>query len=99
MSITNLPIISNYSNIAQLGFTTDEILLIDAPSRSVKKPKIAHVPLLTKRDDVEAMEVGNDEEEDKENTVMGGGPLETSFLTLEKLQKNSGIGKKVCQLR
>uniref|UniRef100_A0A8R1E894 Protein zwilch n=1 Tax=Caenorhabditis japonica TaxID=281687 RepID=A0A8R1E894_CAEJA len=97
LPLADLPIISQYSNLPQLGFNSDEVVVIDSPiiseeEKSTKlEPRVAPVVKEDEDEDREQMEF---EDEDKENAGING-PLETSFLTLEKLEKRNGNGMEV----
>ncbi|CAP24780.1 Protein CBR-ZWL-1 [Caenorhabditis briggsae] len=94
--ITELPLVSNYSNTSQLGLNSEEVLVIDSPIESAEKQKTSS--LLNRRENKKTIKSEKEDESmdmetaegDKENTVSetGGGPLVTSFLTLDKLEKD-----------
>lgn len=91
--LNSLPFVANYSNISQLGLNSDEALVIDSPIESSEKQKksslFAKRETVTVKEDDEKMETGS-VEENKENSMTEehNGPLVTSFLTLDKLEKN-----------
>ncbi|CAI2307189.1 unnamed protein product [Caenorhabditis sp. 36 PRJEB53466] len=90
LPITELPIVSNFSNVSQIGLNSEDVLVIDSPIGAEKKQKKLNVPnvIHAEIEQDEQMEIG-EEEGDKENQG-NGGPLETTFLTLDKLRKNIG---------
>ncbi|CAL2029726.1 unnamed protein product [Caenorhabditis brenneri] len=92
MSVSSLPFVSNYSNISQLGFNSDDILIVDSTVELFQKEKRSSIlDNAEKRSNIkidDSMET-EDFEQDKENNTVDGGPLVTSFLTLDKLQKNA----------
>uniref|UniRef100_A0A1I7ULE1 Protein zwilch n=2 Tax=Caenorhabditis tropicalis TaxID=1561998 RepID=A0A1I7ULE1_9PELO len=93
--ISSLPFVSNYSNISQLGFNSDDVIVIDSPNELAEKQKTSNLFCNTSKkkstsveQETEQMET-DEPEEDKENIDAHDGPLATSFLTLDKLQKNA----------
>ncbi|EFP13192.1 CRE-ZWL-1 protein [Caenorhabditis remanei] len=90
LPLSSLPFVQNYSNISQLSLNSDDVLVIDSPigaTEKYSKKSIENSKKSMIKEEDESMEM----EEDKENEGGENGPLVTSFLTLEKLQKGAPL--------
>ncbi|CCE67248.1 Protein zwilch homolog [Caenorhabditis elegans] len=83
LPLTSIPFVMNHSSVSQLSLSSEDVLVVDFPSKGTGSGAGKAEKKMIFKKKIEPME---DSFEDKEN-VNEGGPLMTSFLTLEKLRK------------